>query len=250
MKVAIIGYGKMGHAVEKALRERGHAVTCRIDRGNTADFDGEAFRGSDVAIEFSTPASAVDNYRRCARAGVPVVSGTTGWLDRRAEVDKMMADRGLALLWAPNFSIGVNLFRRLNVFLATLMRPFAEYSPSMKEVHHVHKLDHPSGTAIALAGDIAEVDTRYGEWSEDPDAALHGRLPIECVRQGEVPGTHTVKWTSAEDEITIEHRAYGREGFAVGAVMAAEWLLEPRSVYTGKAGVVGLDDKLRQLIGF
>lgn len=251
MKVAIVGYGKMGHAVEKALLQRGHQITCRIDRENLSDFDSPEFKASDVAIEFSCPAAAVDNYARCAEAGVPVVSGTTGWLARRDEVDALFRQKALPLLWAPNFSIGVNLFRRLNVYLATMMRPFEEYKPSLKEIHHIHKLDHPSGTAIALAGDITQVDTRYGEWSEDEDAALKGRLPMECVRQGEVPGTHTVKWTSPEDEISIEHKAYGRDGFAMGAVIAAEKLLpSPTSPYTHEQGIVSLDTLYAQLLGF
>ena len=228
MKVALIGYGKMGHAIERFLLERGHDVTCRIDAGDADAFASPEFRGSDVAIEFTCPAAAVENYRRAFSAGVPVVSGTTGWTSRLDEVKAMLAAAGATLFWASNFSIGVNLFMKVNAYLARLMNGFPQYQPAMKEIHHIHKLDHPSGTAITLAEGIIGNTGRVESWAE-PDGEgqplAEGVLPIAHERQGEVPGTHIISWTSPVDAITIEHRAFSRDGFALGAVLAAEWLV-------------------------
>lgn len=227
MKAAIIGYGKMGHAVEKFLLQRGHTVVCRIDCGNEADFSSPEFASADVAIEFSCPAAAVDNYRRAFAAGVPVVSGTTGWLEHKAQVERMVAEAGATLLWTSNFSIGVNLFMRVNEYLARLMEGFPQYKASLKEIHHIHKLDHPSGTAITLASGIIGANSRYSAWAE-PEGAdwkpADDVVPVEHEREGEVPGTHIISWTSEVDRLTIGHEAFSRDGFALGAVLAAEWV--------------------------
>lgn len=226
MKIALIGYGKMGHIIERIALERGNTITCRIDRDNLQDFDSEEFRSSDVAIEFTTPATAVENIRRCFDAGVPVVCGTTGWTDALPELRKLCDEGKGSLLWASNFSIGVNIFMAVNKFLAGIMDKFPEYSPSMLEVHHIHKLDHPSGTAITLANQIVETTGRIEGWIEpSPESPLLPyMLPIEHERRGEVPGIHTIKWESLADEISITHSAKSRDGFALGAVLAAEWL--------------------------
>jgi 4-hydroxy-tetrahydrodipicolinate reductase len=226
MKLALIGYGKMGHAIERFALQRGHEITCRIDADNLADFGSPEFATSDVAIEFTAPTAAVGNYAKAFAAGVPVVSGTTGWTARRPEVEQMISEANATLLWSSNFSIGVNLFAYVNNYLASLMEGFAQYTPEMKEIHHIHKLDHPSGTAITLAEGIIAHNNRIDAWSEDAaeTEARKSTMLIDHERQGEVPGTHIIKWQSPVDAITIEHRAFSRDGFALGAVMAAEWV--------------------------
>lgn len=207
----------MGHAVERVAQGRGHEIVCVIDKDNTADFASPAFASADVAIEFSTPATAESNVRAAWHAGVPVVCGTTGWdvgalraeLQDAAECCACNDTRGL--IWASNYSVGVNVFFALSKRLAGLLRDFPEYTPAITEVHHVHKLDAPSGTAKTLAQDIRRV--RGGE-----------PVPVESIREGEVPGIHTVTWDSPVDSIQITHSAKSREGFALGAVLAAEWL--------------------------
>lgn len=244
MKAALIGYGKMGHAIERFLTARGHEVTCRIDAGEEAKFLSPEFRGSDVAIEFTCPAAAVSNYHAAFAAGVPVVSGTTGWTQHLDAVKDDMESHGATLFWSSNFSIGVNLFMRVNFFLAGIMKGFPQYKPSMKEIHHIHKLDHPSGTAITLAEGIMKADPLVKGWAEPADASdlPDGILPVAHERTGEVPGTHIVSWTSPVDAITIEHRAFSRDGFALGAVLAAEWLTADPS----RRGFLGME----QLLGF
>ncbi|MDE7403248.1 MAG: 4-hydroxy-tetrahydrodipicolinate reductase [Muribaculaceae bacterium] len=226
MKIALIGYGKMGHMIESVALSRGHEITCRIDRDNTEDFDSDAFRSSDVAIEFTTPATAAENVLKCFSAGVPVVCGSTGWTDRLPEMQELCREGKGSMIWASNFSVGVNIFMAVNRVLARIMSKFPEYTPSMTEVHHIHKLDHPSGTAITLAEEIIEENTRIAGWQE-PDEAGHvdtGNLPIAHERRGEVPGIHTIRWDSEADMIEITHSANSRQGFALGAVLAAEWL--------------------------
>lgn len=239
MKVAIIGYGKMGHMIEEILRERHHQVVCIIDENNRADIESPEFVSADVAIEFSRPDAAVDNILHAFAAGVPVVSGTTGWTDSLPEL-KEMCQRGKGtLLWSANFSIGMNMFMALNRFLAKLMSNFPEYAPSMEEVHHIHKLDHPSGTAIALANQLMESDPAIREWKECEEGAIveGSTLPITAIREGEVPGIHAITWDSPADEIIITHSAKNRRGFALGAVLAAEWL-------KGKSGFFSMKDVL------
>ncbi len=244
MKIALIGYGKMGHIIERIAIERGNEITCRIDKDNTSDFNTEAFRDSDVAIEFTTPATAAGNVRKCFEAGVPVVCGTTGWTGRLGEMrEECDAGRG-TLLWASNFSIGVNIFMAVNRYLATIMNNFAQYTPRMVETHHVHKLDHPSGTAITLAGQIVDRTDRIDGWVEPETDPRHSAdmMEIEHIRSGEVPGIHTIIWDSAVDDITITHSAKSRDGFALGAVMAAEWL-------AGKHGFHTLGEMLCEMTG-
>jgi len=246
MKAAIIGYGKMGHAVEKFLLQRGHEVVCRIDVDNEADFGSAEFASADVAIEFSRPAAAVDNYKRAFAAGVPVVSGTTGWLDQKTEVEAMVADMNATLLWTSNFSIGVNLFMRVNSYLAKLMDGFPQYGAALKEIHHIHKLDHPSGTAITLAEGIAGANSRYTGWEEtdrEGDEVSDGKIPVAHERLGEVPGTHIISWTSPVDRITIEHEAFSRDGFALGAVLAAEWVASDPA----RRGILTMNDFLKPI---
>ncbi len=238
MKIAIIGYGKMGHAIERFARERGHQIVAIIDRDNLADFDSDTFRSADVAIEFTSPASAVDNITRCLNSGVKVVSGTTGWRDRAAEVEEFCRAKGGTLLWSSNYSVGVNIFFALNSYLASIMSHFDQYTPSIREIHHIHKLDHPSGTAITLANEVIAQYPALTRWAETPE---DGALLIEHEREGEVPGTHIVSYDSPIDTITIEHRAKSRDGFALGAVMAAEWVATRR-------GVLDLADMYRDML--
>mgnify|MGYP003460805018 FL=1 len=207
MKIALIGYGKMGHMIESIALERGHEIVCIIDQNNLCDFELEAFASADVAIEFTTPQTAEQNIRRAWAAGVPVVCGTTGW---NVEAIRQEAQEA-GLMWSSNYSIGVNILFALNRQLAKLMVAYPDYTPHMTEVHHIHKLDAPSGTAKTLQEAIGEE-----------------RLPIadvESIREGEVPGIHTVVWDSEVDTISISHSAKSRKGFALGAVIAAEWML-------------------------
>lgn len=226
MRIALIGYGKMGHAIERIALSRGHEIACTIDCGEEEKFGSSQFREADVAIEFSTPQAAVGNYRNAMEAGVRLVSGTTGWTALRPEVNKLLENTGGTLFWSSNFSIGVNLFMKINAYAAGLLGRFAQYAPAMKEIHHIHKLDHPSGTAITLAEGIIDNDPAIKGWAEpDGDAAIPADiLPIAHEREGEVPGTHIVTWTSPVDAITLEHKAFSRDGFALGAVLAAEWI--------------------------
>lgn len=234
MKIAIIGYGKMGHIIERIALERGNEITCRIDRDNLGDFDSEAFLSSDVAIEFSTPATAPDNILRCFGRGIPVVCGTTGWTSR-LDGFRQLCDEGKGtLLWASNFSIGVNIFRAMSRYLTRMMDAFPQYRPRLEEVHHVHKLDHPSGTAVTLAEDIVAGCGRLSAWAEPEEGRdlADDILEVDHERRGEVPGIHTIIWKSPVDEITITHSAHSREGFALGAVMAAEWLAGRKGFHT------------------
>ena len=214
MKIALIGYGKMGHMIESVAQERGHEIVARIDAGDAFDL-----KDAEVAIEFTTPLTAKDNILRAWAQGVPVVCGSTGW-DAAAlmDEDKRLHKKPM-LVWKSNFSVGVNIFFDLNRWLAEQMSHQPQYTPSITETHHVHKLDKPSGTAKTLANDIMSAVTPL-----NGDATLND-VPIESIREGEVPGTHEVKWDSEEDTIIITHVAKGRRGFALGAVLAAEELV-------------------------
>lgn len=234
MKIALIGYGKMGHVIEEIALARGHEIVCRIDANDQELFTSEAFASAQVAIEFTTPSTAVDNYKRAFAAGIPVVSGTTGWLDRMPEIEEECRN-GATFFYASNFSLGVNVFFALNRWLAAVMNRLDDYNVSLEEIHHIHKLDHPSGTAITLAqGVIENIDTlsRWSENEKDKDV-----LPITAIREGEVPGTHIVRYDSEVDSITIEHRAKSRRGFALGAVIAAEFT-------QGRKGFLTMNDML------
>lgn len=223
MKIALIGYGKMGHAIEKIARLRGHEIVSIIDVDNQEDFDTITFRSADVAIEFSTPQSAFNNYLNAFKQGVKVVSGSTGWTSRIGEIREICENEGATFFWTSNFSIGVNIFFALNKYLAAMMSGFPQYQPEMTEIHHIHKLDHPSGTAVSLADGIIAENVRINSWIEDrPTNSSQMRICHERI--GEVPGTHSVKWDSEVDSITITHEAKSRLGFALGAVTAAEWV--------------------------
>ena len=235
MKIALIGYGKMGKTIEEIAISRGHDNVCIIDAENIGDFNSEKFKSADVAIEFTTPATAVENYRKACDAGIPVVSGTTGWLDRMAEVKEECNRKNSGFFYSSNFSIGVNIFFALNKYMAKIMNGFEQYNVSMKEIHHIHKLDHPSGTAITLAEGIIENLDRKTAWAEGTEDA--DKLNIEHERVGEVPGTHIINYTSEVDCIKIEHEAFSRRGFALGAVIAAEWM-------NGKKGCFSMNDML------
>ena len=234
MKIALIGYGKMGKTIEQIALQRGHQIVSIIDINNTTDFDSEAFRSADVAIEFTTPATALNNYMRCFAANVPVVSGTTGWLDHLDEVKAKCEQEGKTFFYASNFSVGVNIFFALNRYLAKIMNNFPAYDVRMTEVHHIHKLDAPSGTAITLAEGILEHIDRKKRWTLET-AEQPTDLPIHAIREGEVPGIHEIVYESEADTISIKHDAKSRAGFALGAVIAAEFT-------AGKKGFLGMND--------
>ena len=229
MKIALIGYGKMGRMIEQIALERGHDIVCRIDIDNPQDFDSEAFRSADVAIEFTAPTVAYGNVQKAWAAGVKVVSGSTGWYaQHEAEVRRQCEEEGRTLFWASNFSVGVAIFGAVNRYLARIMNGFPQYDVEMEETHHVHKLDHPSGTAITLADAIVSEIDRKEAWAEDTtDPKL---LRIDNIRRGEVPGIHTVRYDSEADLITITHDAHSRKGFALGAVLAAEYTAEHKGL--------------------
>ena len=247
MKIALIGYGKMGKMIESIAKSRGHEIVAIIDVDNRADFDTDAFRSAEVAIEFTTPTSAYDNYRQAWAKGVKVVSGSTGWLaQHEADVRRACTTEGHTLFWASNFSLGVAIFSAVNKYLAQIMNAYPDYEVSMEETHHVHKLDAPSGTAITLAEQIVERLDRKTAWVKgevhEADGSVTGSrantpdtLRIDAVRRDEVPGIHSVTYTSEADSITITHDAHSRRGFALGAVLAAE--------YTAKhTGLLSTDD--------
>ena len=234
MKIALIGYGKMGKTIEQIALQRGHQIVSIIDINNTADFDSEAFRSADVAIEFTTPATALGNYMRCFEANVPGVSGTTGWLSHLDEVKAKCEQEGKTFFYASNFSVGVNIFFALNRYLAKIMNGFPAYDVRMTEVHHIHKLDAPSGTAITLAEGILDNVERKERWTLET-AEQPTDLPIHAIREGEVPGIHEIIYESEADTISIKHDAKSRAGFALGAVIAAEFT-------AGKKGFLGMND--------
>lgn len=235
MKIAIIGYGKMGRMIEQIARSRGHEIVCIIDVDNQQDFDSPEFASADVAIEFTNPTAAYGNYLKAFAKGVKVVSGSTGWMKEHGDdVRRMCSDEGKTLFWASNFSVGVAIFSAVNRYLAKIMNGFPQYEVGMEETHHVHKLDAPSGTAITLAEEIADNLDRKTGWVKGtllaPDGSLTGsdacdadNIVINSVRRDEVPGIHTIKYDSEADCITITHDAHSRKGFALGAVLAAEY---------------------------
>lgn len=233
MNLALIGYGKMGKEIEKIAVSRGHKITLIIDINNAEDLSIENLRKCDAAIEFTIPQSAVKNYNICFEAGVPVVSGTTGWLDKKDEVIKKCAELNGTFFYGSNFSVGVNLFFELNRKLAELMSDRTEYNVEMTEVHHTQKLDAPSGTAISLAEDIVQKLPGKTNWVNDKTPGI-GEFNIKSERRGEVPGIHTIKYESEVDYIEITHSAKSRKGFAFGAVLAAEYCLNHKGILTMK----------------
>ncbi|MFC4480230.1 4-hydroxy-tetrahydrodipicolinate reductase [Flavobacterium chungangensis] len=230
MKIALLGYGKMGKVIERIALERGHEIVLRKDEFNT--YDG--LSTADVAIDFSVPSAAVSNISASFNANVPVVSGTTGWLEHYDEMIALCNEKKGGFISSSNFSLGVNIFFGLNEYLAKIMKQFDSYKVSMEEIHHIHKLDAPSGTAISLAQGVIQ-NSDYASWTMDE--AKKNEIHIEAKRIGEVPGTHTVNYDSAIDSIEIKHTAHNREGFALGAVVAAEWL-------AGKQGIFSMKDVL------
>ena len=244
MKIALIGYGKMGKQIERIARSRGHEIVSIIDLDNQQDFNSEAFRSADVAIEFTNPQAAYGNYLRAFEAGVKVVSGSTGWLkDHGDDVRRLCTEEGKTLFWASNFSLGVAIFSAVNKYLARIMNQFPEYDVTMEETHHVHKLDAPSGTAITLAEGILDNLGHKTRWVKGtllaPDGTLSGstqcapeELPISSIRRDEVPGIHSIRYDSDADSITITHDAKNRSGFALGAVLAAEYTAQHTGLLT------------------
>ncbi len=237
MKIALIGYGKMGKTIEDIALTRGHEIVLKIDVDNYHELTAKNLQKADVAIEFTVPASALGNYRACFQAGVPVVSGTTGWLDRKEEVLKEIKHYDGTFFYASNFSLGANLFFALNRKLASLMANRPEYQVSMEEVHHTQKLDAPSGTAISLAEDLIAILPGVHSWTLD-DTSNSGQVKIKAVREGQVPGIHRISYESEVDHILIEHSAKNRNGLALGAVLAAEFC-------PGKKGLLSMNDLLK-----
>lgn len=244
MKIALIGYGKMGHMIEQIALERGHEIVCRIDVDNMQEFDSPEFASADVAIEFTNPTAAFDNYLRAFSHNVKVVSGSTGWMkDHREEVEALTRDGKHTLFWASNFSIGVAIFSAVNRYLARIMNQYPQYDVEMEETHHIHKLDAPSGTAITLAEEVVESIDRKTTWKLGTTTWDDGRvegtadhrqdeLLISSVRHDEVPGIHSVSYDSDADKIVITHDAHSRKGFALGAVLAAEYTRDHQGLLT------------------
>lgn len=243
MRILLIGYGRMGKMIEQIALDRGHEIVARVDRTTAVELTPELIAASEVAIEFTQPESAYTHCRCCLEAGLAVVSGTTGWTEGVAELRQLSEESGVPFFWASNFSIGVHLFAELNERMAALMRVAPEYRLSMQETHHIHKLDAPSGTAITLAERILTKREELSGWSlvgaDTPYPA--DKLPITSVREGEVPGTHSIEYRSAVDRITLTHEAFGREGFALGAVLAGEFT-------QGRRGVLDMQQMLQTTI--
>lgn len=247
MKIALIGYGRMGKLIEQIALSRGHEIVCIIDVNNQEDFESEAFKSADVAIEFTNPMVAYANYMKAFKAGVKVVSGSTGWMNEHGEeIKELCTQGGKTLFWASNFSLGVSIFSAVNKYLAKIMNQFPAYDVTMSETHHIHKLDAPSGTAITLAEEIVENLDRKERWVKGtlqaPDGSLSGtsqcapdEIPVSSIREGEVPGIHVIRYQSEADSITLTHDARNRNGFALGAVLAAEYTAD-------KQGLLGMSD--------
>lgn len=235
MNIAIIGYGKMGKVIEKIAESRGHQVTVKVT-SKEADFSPEILKKADVAIEFSVPKAAVSNMKKCFDAGIPVVVGTTGWMDQLDSVTHLCKNANGGLFYASNFSIGVNIFFKVNQLLAKLMNSQSSYQVSMEEIHHTQKLDSPSGTALTIANQIIENVSRKSDWveSENPTSTEIG---INAKRIADTPGTHIVTYENQIDKLEISHEAKGREGFAMGSILAAEFMV-------GKSGIYGMEDLL------
>lgn len=251
MKIALIGYGKMGHLIEQTALRRGHNITCIIDIDNPNDFDSPQFSDADVAIEFTNPTAAYGNIMKAFDRDVKVVTGSTGWIKEHGdEIKRLCHNQDKTLFWSSNFSLGVYLFSKLNIELARLMNRYPQYDVKIEETHHVHKLDAPSGTAITLAEDIIQNLDRKTQWAKGTlqaadgtvtgsDTASPETLVVDSIRRGEVPGIHTVCWNSEYDEISITHDAHNRGGFALGAVLAAEYTAHHK-------GLLTMDDLFKQ----
>ena len=232
MKIALVGYGKMGKIIDEIAQNRGHEVVVRLRETPTV----HNLNNPDVVIEFSNPEVAFENIKTCLENNIPVICGTTGWLDQKPEVEKIALENNTAFLYGSNFSLGVNLFFALNENLAKMMNRFSGYNCQLEEIHHIHKLDAPSGTAISLAEGIIS-NSGYHAWKLDE--TIDRELGIFAIREDEVPGTHSVFYRSEVDEIEIKHTAFNRNGFALGAVIASEWIVDKKGVFTMK-DVLGL----------
>ena len=230
MKLVLLGYGKMGKEIEQIALKRNHEIVLKVDENNANSITPSDLQKGDVAIEFSTPHTVLNNINVCFDAGLPIVVGTTGWYDNFNNIKKSCDQKQGGLFYASNFSLGVNLFFKVNQYLAELMNKYDDYEVSMEEIHHIHKLDKPSGTAITLANQIIEKIERKKNWSITEQTA--STLSIKDVRQGEVPGTHIIRYQSPIDDIEISHKAHSRKGFALGAVVAAEFLHGKKGIYT------------------
>ena len=226
MKIALVGYGKMGHIIDELATKKGHEIVARLNETPTA----ENLNSPDVVIEFSNPEVAFNNIKICLEHKIPVICGTTGWLDQKPEIEKIALQNNTAFLYGSNFSLGVNLFFALNEKLADLMKDFSEYSVQLEEIHHTQKKDAPSGTAISIAEGIIKNDPRFDAWKLEE--TQNKELGIFAIRENEVPGTHSVYYKSDVDEIEIKHTAFNRNGFAVGAIVAAEWIIGKQGNFT------------------
>jgi len=231
MKIALVGYGKMGKIIDEIATQRNHEIVAKLNESPNS----ENLNNADVVIEFSNPEVAFNNIKTCLENKIPVICGTTGWLDQKPEIEKIAAENNTSFLYGSNFSLGVNLFFALNEKLANLMKNFPDYNIQLEEIHHIHKKDAPSGTAISLAEGIIKNDNRFEGWKLDE--TRDKELGIFAIREDEVPGTHSVFYRSEVDEIEIKHTAYSRNGFALGAVIAAEWI-------QGKTGNFSMKDVL------
>ena len=236
MNILLLGYGKMGKVIEQIALSRGHQIVGRIDVSNRHELDTFNRENVDAVIEFSAPEAAYENLKWCMSKGLPTVCGTTGWLHHRPEIEELCLQHKAAFFYASNYSIGVNLFFRLNKYLARLIGNYPQYNVHTTEIHHIHKLDAPSGTAITLAEGLIENLPTKTAWINQSEVA-ENQIPIVSLREGEVPGTHIIRYDSEVDSIEIQHVAHSRQGFALGAVVAAEWL-------STREGVFGMDDML------
>ena len=228
MRIALVGYGKMGHIIDELATKKGHEIVARLNETPTA----ENLNNPDVVIEFSNPEVAFNNIKVCLENKIPVICGTTGWLDQKPEIEEIALQNNTAFLYGSNFSLGVNLFFALNEKLANLMKDFSEFNVQLEEIHHTQKKDAPSGTAISIAEGIIKNDDRFDSWKLDE--TQNKELGIFAIRENEVPGTHSVYYKSDVDEIEIKHTAFNRNGFAVGAIVAAEWIIGKTGNFTMK----------------
>ena len=234
MKIALVGYGKMGQIIDELATKKGHQIVAKLNETPTIS----SLNNAEVVIEFSNPEVAFNNIKFCLENKIPVICGTTGWLSQKPEIEKIALENETAFLYGSNFSLGVNLFFELNRKLAEMMAKFPEYNVQLEEIHHTHKKDAPSGTAISLAEDIIENNSTFDAWKLD--ATENKNLGIDAIRKDEVPGTHSVFYKSEVDEIEIKHTAFNRNGFAMGAIVAAEWILGKKGIFSMK-DVLGLN---------
>ena len=231
MNILLIGYGRMGHEIEEIAIARGHNISLVIDQNNIEDLCKENIEGIDIAIEFSVPETAFENISKCLDMKIPVVSGTTGWLENYNKAVELCRLNNTSFIHSANFSIGVNLLFRLNAELAKQMEHYDNYDVAIEEIHHTKKLDAPSGTAISLAQGIKKQNSKYSDWCFEEDKS-DNMIPIKSIREGDVPGIHIVSWDSEIDTVIIRHEAKNRKGFALGAVYAAEFIRSKKGVFT------------------